>query len=101
MHANIGALDKSINLRTMGFSPACSGPDLGCPSNTPFTLDAVSPTAIGIWQKAPVHQLLSKVCMQPCDTVGKHSLPCASYGSFKMIKMSASEFGTLTIRRRM
>ena len=32
--------------------------------------------------------------MRLCDTVLKSPLPCASYRSLKMYKISASEFGT-------
>ena len=38
--------------------------------------------------------------MPPCDTVVKRSLPCASYISFKMFKIYASEFGTIDMRRQ-
>ena len=50
---------------------------------------------------APVLQLLSKVHMRPCNTVAKCILPCVSYGSFKMFKISATEFHTMGICRRM
>ena len=33
--------------------------------------------------------------MQPCNTVAKFPLHCASYGSIKILKISASEFGTM------
>ena len=39
--------------------------------------------------------------MRPCDTVAKLPLPCAFYKSFKMCKMSVSEFGSVGMRRRM
>ena len=55
----------------------------------------------GIRQNAPVLQLLSQIGMQPCDTVAKRPLPCTSYGSFKMFKISASEFRTVGMCRRM
>ena len=38
--------------------------------------------------------------MRTCDTVVNHKLPCVSYGNFKMFKISASEFGTLSMRRQ-
>ena len=38
--------------------------------------------------------------MQPCDTVVKRALPCTSYGSFKMLKISASAFGTVSMRKQ-
>ena len=38
--------------------------------------------------------------MRPYDTVVKRPLPCASYGRFKMFKISTSEFGTVSMRRR-
>ena len=37
--------------------------------------------------------------MRPCDTVANCSLPCVSYGSFKLFKMSASDFGTVGMGR--
>ena len=33
-----------------------------------------------------VFQLPSDVRMQACDTVAKHPISCACYGSFKMLK---------------
>ena len=39
--------------------------------------------------------------MRSCDTVAKCSLPCAFYGSYKMFKILASEFGTVSMCRRM
>ena len=39
--------------------------------------------------------------MQIFDTMAKGSLPCVSYTSFKMFKISASEFCTMNIRRHM
>ena len=39
--------------------------------------------------------------MPTCDTVAKHPLPCASYRRFKMFKISASEFGTVSRHRQM
>ena len=38
--------------------------------------------------------------MPTCDKLEKHPLPCVSYGSFKMIKISTSEFCTVGMRRR-
>ena len=40
-------------------------------------------------------QLTFEIRMRPCDTVGKCPLPCASYESVKMFKISTSEFGTM------
>ena len=39
--------------------------------------------------------------MGPCDTVAKHTLPCVFKESIKMFKISASEFDTLGMCRRM
>ena len=37
--------------------------------------------------------------MRPCDTVAEGPLPCASYGSFKMCQISASECGPMGMCR--
>ena len=39
--------------------------------------------------------------MRPYDTVVKCPLPCGFYGSFKMFKISTSEFGTVGMHRQM
>ena len=54
-------------------------------SYTPFTLQAVSP-------------VVGCVRMRPYDTMVK--CPCVSYISFVRFKISASEFGTIGMRRR-
>ena len=59
-------------------------------------MQAVS-VVIGVGQNAPV--LPSKVHMQLCNMVAIHPLPCAAYGSFKIFKISATEFGTMSIPR--
>ena len=38
--------------------------------------------------------------MPPCDTVAKRPLPCVSYESCKMFKISTSEFGTVGMCRQ-
>ena len=68
--------------------------------NTQITLKVVFPTIFGIWKNTPVLRLSSEIRMRPCDTVAKHPLPCASYGSFKMFNTSASEFGTVSMYRQ-
>ena len=39
--------------------------------------------------------------MPPCDTVAKHQLPCTFCGSFKIFKISASGYGTVSMCRQM
>ena len=39
--------------------------------------------------------------MQTCKSMANCPLPCMSYRNFKMFKISASEFGSLHMRRRM
>ena len=39
--------------------------------------------------------------MQPCDTLVKHLLPWVFNGSFKIFKISTSEFGTVGVHRQM
>ena len=38
--------------------------------------------------------------MRPCESVANRPLPCASYQSFKIFEVSASEFSTVSMRRR-
>ena len=38
--------------------------------------------------------------MKPCNTVVKYPLPCAFYRSFKMFKISPSEFATVDLGKR-
>ena len=49
---------------------------------------------IDIGQNAPVFHLLLEVHTRACNTVATCPLPCASNGSFKMFKNSASELET-------
>ena len=37
--------------------------------------------------------------MQTCESLVNRLLPCRSYGSFEIFKISASEFGTVSMRR--
>ena len=53
---------------------------------TPFTLQAVSPAVGHVWR--------------PSKSVSNCPLPCESYGSFKLFKISASDFSTMSIRRQ-
>ena len=46
---------------------------------------------ICVGRNAPVLQVLSEIRMQTCDMVAKCLIPCASYGSFKMLKISTSD----------
>ena len=72
---------------------------IGMGSNTAFTLQTEHPTEAGIGQNVPVLQLPSDTIMCTCDTVAKCPIPCVCYGSFKMYKSSASEFGTMGMCR--
>ena len=54
---------------------------------------------LGVGRHAPVLELLSEVCMPPYDTVAKPPIPCASYGNFKMFKISVSGPLTMSMRR--
>ena len=42
----------------------------------------------------------SDVCMQPCESVSNHPLPCESYQSFKIFEISTPDFGTVSMHRR-
>ena len=65
-------------------------------SNTPFTLQAVSPLVTRVWGNVPVVGLPSV-----CDlAVANHLLPCTSYRSCKSFQASASNFGTVDMCRR-
>ena len=39
--------------------------------------------------------------MRPCDTVANIHYLAVSYGSFRMFKISTSEFGTVSMSRQM
>ena len=41
------------------------------------------------------------VSIQPCESVANRPLPCESHGSFKLFKISASDFGTVTEHAQM
>ena len=56
-----------------------------------------SPTVIGVLGNIPVLGSPSDVRLQTCK---KCPLACGFYGSFKMFKISASEFGTVGMRRQ-
>ena len=60
-----------------------------------------SPIRIRIGWNACVLQLPSEVCMWTCNTVAKRLLPSTSYGSYEMFNISASEFCTVGMCRRM
>ena len=72
---------------------------ISCVPYIPVTLQMEQPIVIFIRRYSPVLQLPSEVRMWPCDTVAKCPLPCTFYQSFKMFKISASEFGTVSMRR--
>ena len=59
-------------------------------SNTPFKLQLISPVVGPFGEIFP-----SDVCRRPCESVANRPLPCESYGSFKLFKISASEFSTV------
>ena len=40
------------------------------------------------------------VCMRPCESVANHPLPCESRG-FQKFQISASDFGTVAMCRRL
>ena len=50
--------------------------------------------------KAPVLGSASEVPVRPCESVVNGPLPCESYGSFKLFTISASDFDTVSVRRR-
>ena len=58
---------------------------------TPFTLQAVSPVEGCVLGNVPALGSPSEVCVQPCASV--------AYGSFKLLKISASDFDTVGMRR--
>ena len=61
----------------------------------------VSFPAVGrIWRNVPVLGSPSEVTMQPCKSVANRPLPCESYGHFKLLKISESDFDTLSMRRQ-
>ena len=68
--------------------------------NAPFTLQVVSPMVTSIWGNVPVLGSLSDVCRRPCETVVNCQLPWESYESFRLFKISTSDFGTVGIGRR-
>ena len=69
-------------------------------TNTPFTLQAVSPVVGHAWGNVPVLGSLSDVCRRPCESVANCPLPCESYGRFKLLKISASDFSIISMYKR-
>ena len=64
---------------------------------TPFTFQAVSPTATHVWRNVPVLGSLSDDYMRLCKSVANRPLPCTSYGSFRQFIISVSDFGTVSM----
>ena len=48
----------------------------------------------------PVVESPPDIHLQTCESVANHPLPWASYGNFKMFKISTSEFGTMRMCRQ-
>ena len=69
-------------------------------TTTQFTSQAVSPGVGRIWGNVPVLGSPSEICVRPCESEAKCPLPCESYGSFKLFKISASDFDTVSLCRR-
>ena len=60
-----------------------------------FTYECLNPVTKGV-----VLGLTSDVHVRPFASVMNRLLPCKSYGSFKLFKISASDFNTVGMRRR-
>ena len=67
---------------------------------TTFTLHAVSPAVGRVWWNLPVLGPPSDIRMRPFGSVANRPLPCESYGSFRLFKISSSDFCTVGMRRR-
>ena len=56
--------------------------------NTPFKLQAIYTTVIGIRQNTFVLHIVPHVCIRTCDTEANRPISWASHGHFEMFKVS-------------
>ena len=60
----------------------------------PCTLQVVLPTVGCVWGNVPVLGSPSDIRRRPCESVTNRPLPCESYGSSKLFKISTSDFSS-------
>ena len=70
---------------------------INTPSYTLFTLQGVSPAVTQHLGKRPCTWIAIR---RPCESVANRPLPCKFYGSFRLFKISASDFCTTDMRRQ-
>ena len=66
----------------------------------PFTLQVVSPSVGRIWGNVPDLGSPADVGGQPRKPVANHPIPCESYGGFRLFKIFASDFNTMSMHRQ-
>ena len=69
-------------------------------ANNPCTLKVVLPAVSRVWWNVPVLGSQSYLLMRPCESEANGPLPCMYCRSFRLFKISSSDFSTVDMCRQ-